>query len=157
MPLILVALTAAIFASCNPQPKTPRAEDMQAGVLLAAGAVKVANDACVKRVDAMRVAANALEDQSKRLEGLKKAKALNDDCAHATTVARDVLEAAEAAITGGELLADGRAGCAIAKGLDAAGSICSVLRREQATCPKLVDDAIRFGTPLAAIAVGGCK
>lgn len=154
VPMIAISIVASLAASCKGgEARAPKAEELHAGVLFTAKGVALANDHCVKVVEKRRSAANAMTDQPKRLELLRAAQVLNDTCKRATLDARDVLEGAEAMIAGGEQLADGKAGCAIRKGIASSSSICTALAREKEPCPRFIDDAIRFGSPLTAVAV----
>jgi hypothetical protein len=156
VPLVVIALVASLASSCrsgSDGPRAPKLDEMSAGILVAAKAVAVANGECVKIADGARVKANALEDQTKRIVELTRAKSINAECERFTLDARNTLEAAERMIEGAELLAEGTAGCLVSKGLAVAESLCAVLRREGSACPRYVDSAIRFGSPLAALAV----
>jgi hypothetical protein len=149
-----LALSLALIG-CRPA-QDPRVEQSHAAVLYAAVAVRTANDACVTAAGRMRDEANAMESQSARLVRLQQAKLLNGQCEQAARAGRDALEGAEKTIAAGGLVAMSKIGCALHEGLGAAISIQAAMKTFGYTAPRIVDDAVRFGSPIISV-TGACE
>lgn len=150
----VMALTSCVLFRPAKEGQPPPA---QAVLLYTAKVLLMLNQECAKAADVRRARANADPDPAARLDALKKADALAEECDRATVAGRSSLEAVELLIESGRSIADAKIGCAIKKGLDATSDVCTAMRVAKVIdrCPAYVDTAITFGSPLIA-AVGAC-